>query len=138
MQYYSLQNWTSLSLPDTSTGGHCFCSGLAFSFFLELFLCSSPVAYWAPTDLGSSSFSVIIFLSFHTVYGVLVAKILGWFAISFFSGPRFVRTLYYDLSVQGGPAQHGPLLRELSKPLRHDKAMIHERIHILILNFFIF
>ena len=30
-------------------------------FFLELFLYSSPVAYWAPTDLGSSSFSVISF-----------------------------------------------------------------------------
>ena len=28
-------------------------------FFLDLFLHSSPVAYWASTDLGSSSFSVI-------------------------------------------------------------------------------
>ena len=28
------------------------------SFFLELFLHWSPAAYWAPTDLGSSSFSV--------------------------------------------------------------------------------
>ena len=31
-------------------------------FFLEPFLHSSPVAYWAPTNLGSSTFSV---LSFH-------------------------------------------------------------------------
>ena len=31
------------------------------SFFLELFLHSSPVAYWAPTLLGSSSFSVLSF-----------------------------------------------------------------------------
>ena len=29
------------------------------SFFLELFLHWSPVAYWAPTDLGSWSFSVL-------------------------------------------------------------------------------
>ena len=36
---------------------------LVFSFFLELFLHWSPVAYWAPTDLGSSSFSVLSFFS---------------------------------------------------------------------------
>ena len=34
---------------------------LSLSFLLELFLCSSPIAYWAPTDLGSSSFSVLSF-----------------------------------------------------------------------------
>ena len=31
------------------------------SFFLELFLHWTPIAYWAPTDLGSSSFSVLSF-----------------------------------------------------------------------------
>ena len=30
-------------------------------FILELFLHQSPVAYWAPTDLGSSSFSILSF-----------------------------------------------------------------------------
>ena len=38
---------------------HCSCSGSIPSFFLELFLHRSPVAYWAPTDLGSSSFSIL-------------------------------------------------------------------------------
>ena len=33
-------------------------------FFLELFLHSSSVAYWAPVDLGSSSFSVTPFCLF--------------------------------------------------------------------------
>ena len=33
--------------------------GSASSFLLELFLHSSLVAYWAPTDLGSSSFRVV-------------------------------------------------------------------------------
>ena len=37
---------------------------LSLSFLLELFLCSSPIAYWAPTDLGSSSFRVISFCLF--------------------------------------------------------------------------
>ena len=31
---------------------------------MELFLCSSPVAYWAPTNLESSSFHVISFCLF--------------------------------------------------------------------------
>ena len=44
-----------------STTGHCFCFGSASSFLLELYLHSSPVAYWTPTDLGISSFSVISF-----------------------------------------------------------------------------
>ena len=48
----------------TSTTGYCFCFGSISSFFLELFLHWSPVAYWAPTDLGSSSFSFLSFCLF--------------------------------------------------------------------------
>ena len=64
MQYYSSQHQTLLPSPVTSTTGHCFCFGSISSFFLELFLHSSPVAYWVPTDLGNSSFSVISFCLF--------------------------------------------------------------------------
>ena len=64
MQYCSLQHRTLLLLPVTSTGGYCFCFGSIPSFFLELFVHWSPVAYWAPTDLGSSSFSVLSFCLF--------------------------------------------------------------------------
>ena len=59
MQYCSLQHWTLFPSPVTSTTGCCFCLGSVSSFFLELLLYSSPVAYWASTDLGSSSFRVI-------------------------------------------------------------------------------
>ena len=59
MQYFFLQHWTLLSPPDTSTHGHHFCFGSTSSFFLEVFLCSFPVAYWTPTNLGCLSFSVI-------------------------------------------------------------------------------
>ena len=62
MQYCSLQ-YRTLS-PVTSTTGFCFCIGSFPSFFLELFLYWSPVAYWAPTDLGSFSFSVLPFCLF--------------------------------------------------------------------------
>ena len=105
MQYCSLQHWILLLSPVTSTTGCCFCFGTVSSFFLELFLHWSPVAYWAPTHLGSSCFSV--FLPFHVVHGVLKARILKWFAIPFSSGPHFVRTLHHDPSVLGGPTRHG-------------------------------
>ena len=64
MQYCSLQHQTLLLSPVTSITGCCFFFGSVSSFFLELFLYFSPVAYWAPTDLGSSSFSVISFSPF--------------------------------------------------------------------------
>ena len=58
-----------LPSPITSTTGHCFSYGPVSSFFLELFLHSSSVAYWVPTDLGSSSFSVISFCLFILLMG---------------------------------------------------------------------
>ena len=50
--------------PAISSAGYCFCFGSIPSFFLELFLHWSPVAYWAPTNLGSSSFSTLSFCFF--------------------------------------------------------------------------
>ena len=64
MQYCSLQHQTLLLSPVTSTTGYCFCFGSIPSFFLELFLHWSPVAYWEPTDLGSFSFSILSFCLF--------------------------------------------------------------------------
>ena len=58
-----------------------------------------------PTDLWSSSFSVIFF-AFHTIHGVLKARILKWFAIPLSSGPYFVRALHHDLSILDGPTHH--------------------------------
>ena len=64
MHYCSLQHRTLLLSPVTSTTGCCFFCGSIPSFFLWLFLHWSPVAYWAPTDLESSSFSVLSFCLF--------------------------------------------------------------------------
>ena len=64
MQYCSLQHRTLLPSPVTSTTECCFWFGSGSSFFLELVLHWSLVAYWAPTDLGSSSFSVLSFCLF--------------------------------------------------------------------------
>ena len=46
-------------------------------------------------------------VSFYTVHEVLMASIVGWFAVSSSSGSRFVRTLHYDPPVLGGPKWHG-------------------------------
>jgi len=64
-----------------------------------VFFHSSPVAYWVPTDLGSSSFIVIPFLPFPTVHGVLKERIFKWFAIPFSSGRHCVRSLHHNLSI---------------------------------------
>ena len=64
IQYCSLQHQTLLLSPAPSTTGCCFCFGSIPSLFLELFLHWSPVAYWASTNLGSSSFSILSFCLF--------------------------------------------------------------------------
>ena len=64
VQYFSLQHQTLLPSPVTSIFGCCFCFGSIPSFFLELFLHWSPVAYWIPSDLESLSFSVLYFCLF--------------------------------------------------------------------------
>ena len=106
MQYFSLQHWTLFLSQVTPTTGCCFHFFSASSFFLELFICSSPVVDWAPTTC-EHSFRCHIFLPFHAVYGVLTTRILKWFAIPFSSGPHFVIIFHHDLSVLGGPTGHG-------------------------------
>ena len=67
MQYCSLQHHILLSSLDTSTTEHLFHFGPTTSFFLGLLVvvfCSSPVAYWTPSDLGNSSFIFIYFCPF--------------------------------------------------------------------------
>ena len=69
MQYCSLQHQTLLLSPVSSTTGYSFCFDSIPSFFLELFLHWSPVAYWAPTNLGSSSFSILLFCLSYCSWG---------------------------------------------------------------------
>ena len=88
MQYCSLQHQTLLLSSVTSTAGYCFCFGSIPSFFLELFLHSSPIAYWAPTDLGSSSFSILSFCLSYCSWGSQ-ARLLKWFAITFPYGAQW-------------------------------------------------
>ena len=90
MQYCSLQHQTLLPSPVTSTTGYCFCFGFIPSFFLELFFHWSPVAYWAPTDLGSSSLSVLCFCLF--------ILFMGFSRQEYWSGLPFPSPVDYILS----------------------------------------
>ena len=86
---------------------------ILFSLWLHLFILSGAISLLFSSSIlhtyrpGEFIFKCHNFLPFHSVHGVLKARILKWFAIPFSSGPRFVRTLCYDLSVLGGPIQHG-------------------------------
>ena len=64
MQYCSLQHRILLLSPITSTTGWCFHFGSVSSFFLELFLHSFPVAYWAPSNLHLSVSYLCLFILF--------------------------------------------------------------------------
>ena len=119
IQYCSLQHWTLLLWPVTSTTGCCFCFGSIRSFFLILFLHWSPVAYWAPTNLGSSSFSVLSFCLFILFMGF--SRQEYWSGLPF---PSPVDHILSELSIMthlSWVALHGVAHRfsEL------DKAVIH-------------
>ena len=83
---------------------------LGFDNLLSVFMCLALE--------GFSLWQTIGLPLFHTVHGVLKARIWKWFAIPFSSGPHSVRTLHHDLSALGGPTRHGSI--EL------DKAVVHE------------
>ena len=86
---------------------------LLFLLWLPLFILSEVISPLISSSIlgtyqpGEFILQYPILLPFHTVHGVLKARILKWLAIPFSSGPRFVRTLHHDLSVLGGPTSHG-------------------------------
>ena len=126
MYYCSLQHRTLPLSPVTSTTGYCFCFGSVSSFFLELFLHWSPVAYWAPTDLRSSSFSILSFCLFILFMGF--SRQEYWSGLPF-SSP--VDHILSELSTLTHPSRvilHGMayIFTELSKPFLHNKTVMCE------------
>ena len=77
MQYCSLKHQTLLSPPDTTRAQCHFRFGSVSSFFQVVFLHSSLVAYWTPIVLVGSSLRVVSFLLFHSVHGILKARVLS-------------------------------------------------------------
>ena len=110
MQYCSLQLQTLLPSPVTSIPVCCFCFGSVFSFFLELVLHWSPAAYWAPTDLMSSSFSVLSFCLF-----ILFMSSQGW-----------------NWSVLAFPSPVDHVLSQLSTMTHLSWMALHNMVHSFI------
>ena len=99
MRYCSLWHQTLLLSPVISTTGCYCCFGSVSSFFLELFLHWSPVVYWSPTDLGSSSFSVLSFCLFLLLMGFLRREC--WSGLPF---PFPVNHILSELSTMACPS----------------------------------
>ena len=92
MQYCSLQHHTLLSPLDPFKLGHPPSFGSVSSFFMELFLCFSPITYQISTDLGYPSFSVISLFLFTLFMGFKNSEVI---CIPFSSEPCFVEKLLY-------------------------------------------
>ena len=119
VQYCSLQCQILLPSPVTSTTGCYFCFGSVSSFFLKLFLHSSPLAYWAPSDLGSSFFSSLSFCLFILFMGF--SKQEYWSGLPF---PSPMAHILSDLSTMAHPSWvtlHGMA----HSFIELDKAVVH-------------
>ena len=116
MQYCSLQHYFNhLSHPQLVL----FCFSSVSSFFPELFLHSCPVTYWAPTDLGSSSFSVLSFCLFILFMGFLRQEY--WRGLPF---PSPVDHIFSELSTM--TCQSWVALQGMTHSfIELDKAVVH-------------
>ena len=124
MQYCSLQHQTSLSPPDTSTTERCFYFGSASSYFLELCLCSSPVACWTSSDLGvvgGCSSSGVISLCLFILFMAFLRQ-------EYWSGLPFPPPMTCPWVVLCGKTHS---FTELSKPLCHNKAHEGEMLDLM-------
>ena len=107
---YAILLFTASDLASTTSPIHNW--GL-FLLLLCLFIVSGVISPPISSSIlgtyrpGEFLFQYPVILPFHTVHGVLKARILKWFAIPFSSGPHFGRTLHHDLSILGGPTWHG-------------------------------
>ena len=70
---------------------------------ISLLISSSILGTYQP---GEFPFQYPIILPFHTVQGVLKARILKWFAVPFYNGPHSIRPLHHDPSILGGPTSN--------------------------------
>ena len=103
MQYCSLN--LALNLASITSPIH---NCVLFSLWLHPFILSGVISPLISSRIlgsylpGEFIFQCPIFLPFHTVHGVLKARILKWFAIPFSSGPHFVLFIIGDWNAKVG------------------------------------
>ena len=75
---------------------------MLFLLWLSLFILSGAISLLFSSSIlgtfqpGESIFQCHIFLPFHTLHGILKARILKWFAIPFSSGRHSAQLLHHD------------------------------------------
>ena len=130
MQYCSLQHQNLLLQPDTSPAKCHSHFGPAASFLLELLvtaLCSSPVAYWTPSDLGSSSSNIVSFCLCTLSMGSSRQEYCG--GLLFLPPVNDILSELFTMTCLFWVALHCIIhsFVELCKPLYHSKAVIDEK-----------
>ena len=118
MQYCCLQHQTLLLSPVTSTTWYCFCLDSIPSFFLELFLHWSPVAYWARAHPGSSLFSILSFCLFILFKGF--SREEYWSGLPFPSPVDHILSDLSTMTLLSWVAPHGMI-----SFIELDKAVVH-------------
>ena len=124
MQYCSLQHRTLLPSPVTSITGHCVCFSSISSFFLELFLQASPVAYLTVIYLRFSSFIVIYFCLFILFMGF--SRQEYWHGLPFPSPMDHVLSELFAMTSLSWVALHGMAhsFTELHKAVFHVISLV--------------
>ena len=128
MQYCSLQHRTLLLPPGTFTIEHHFQFGPASSFFLELFLHSSLVAYWTPSDPGGSSYGVISFCLFILFMGFLRQEY--WSSLPFLSPVDHILSELFTMTCPSWVALHSMAnsFIELDKAVIYVISLVYYRL----------
>ena len=97
---YAILLFIALDLASITSHIH---SWVLFLLWLHPFILSRVISPLISSSIlgtyrpGEFLFQYPIILPFHTVHGVLKARILKWFAIPFSSGPPSVRPLHRDI-----------------------------------------
>ena len=103
---YAILLFTASDLASITSHIH---SWVLFLFWLQPFILSGVISPLISSSIlgthrpGEFLFQYPIILPFHTVHGVLKARILKWFAIPLSSGQHSVRSLHHDLPILGCP-----------------------------------
>ena len=119
---YAILLFTALDFTSISSHIHnwvLFLLGSISSFFLDLVLHSSPVAYWAPTHLGSWSFSVLSFCFF--IFFIGFSRQEYWSGLPFASPVDHVLSELCTMTHPSWVALHGMA----HSFIEWDKAVVH-------------
>src|SRR5574340_1174418 len=106
--FYAILLFTASDFTSITSHIH---NWVLFLLWFRLFILSGVISPMISSSIlgtyrpGEFIFQCPIFLPFHTVHGVLKARILKWFVIPFSSGPYFSRTLHHDPSIFVGPTR---------------------------------